>query len=448
MPAAGRGSEDPPRDWIDPQAPSRDAAHSMESVHLQHLLVDGAFLPDAIPPDAARVASRVGEIVRFATRHRSGATIAIPIACRKRPDRRACGGFLAVYRQDTPAVVRWQCPRCADGGVITGWQGTEFDLRALAAGRVPVEHVEFSSSFHSVLGSLGRCSAECAAAVYGSSLVDDRIMMPVPQGRRSELAGRALHAAVAEGSGTKAARLIDLAAELGERAVSGGAGAEVVDLGAVPAATLAELLSTFEVEEHRAVPRQPDTRRRTRKRRASRDPRTFVLGITLRDVEPRAWRRIEVPADIELPELHDVLQVAMGWTDSHLHAFVFGSDVFSPLDPDLEAIGADTAGVALSTALGGSPDSFQYDYDFGDGWRHEVVVEAIRDEECRAVRCTAGEGACPPEDVGGAGGYEQMLEALADPRHEEHAMYAEWLGRRFDPTEFDVAAVDARLRTM
>jgi len=177
----------------------------------------------------------------------------------------------------------------------------------------------------------------------------------------------------------------------------------------------------------------------------------FRLHVQLLDVHPTVWRRIEIRADATFWALHVALQNAMGWTDSHLHDFELpnadgGEAVWIGM-PDLEGddyreIRADFD-ERLDSWIHYEGEYLFHNYDYGDGWRHRVVVEAIEPAVPRAryPRCSAGERACPPEDVGGPGGYERLLEALADPEHEAHEEYRSWIGGGFDPERFDPAAV-------
>lgn len=158
----------------------------------------------------------------------------------------------------------------------------------------------------------------------------------------------------------------------------------------------------------------------------------------MREVEPRVERVIDVPAVITLDELHEVLQVAIGWTDSHLHQFRTSDTVYTvPFEDWREDNEVDERGVRLSTL----PPSFVYAYDLGDGWQHDVEVIGPGNDQ---PGCPAGEGACPPEDCGGVGGYADLLEALADPLHPEHASMRAWAGDGLRP--FDQDATTRRVR--
>jgi hypothetical protein len=170
----------------------------------------------------------------------------------------------------------------------------------------------------------------------------------------------------------------------------------------------------------------------------------FQFKVTLLETNPPIWRRIAAP-DGTLDSLHEHIQCAMGWTNSHLHQFVIGRRTYG--DPQLLDDGfedtefEDSTDIWLSDLLAKvrRPFRFEYQYDFGDDWRHEVVLEEMGAKEPGVVypHCVAGARACPPEDVGGTWGYEHFLEVLQDPRHEEHDDMVTWAGTKFDPERFD-----------
>ena len=176
-----------------------------------------------------------------------------------------------------------------------------------------------------------------------------------------------------------------------------------------------------------------------------------MLEIGLLDIEPRIWRRFAVPSNIKLPRLHEVIQEVMGWTDSHLHAFMAeGERRYTDPDPDFDLeYGTMDEGKAKLTDLVTKPkDRFVYEYDFGDDWNHVVEVVSVGPPE-KGVKypvCLAGERSCPPEDCGGPWGYEGFLEAISDPDHEEHEENLEWLDGTFDPEAFDLNQVNRRMK--
>jgi hypothetical protein len=173
----------------------------------------------------------------------------------------------------------------------------------------------------------------------------------------------------------------------------------------------------------------------------------YRLRITLEDVEPPVWRRVEVP-DCTLGELHDVIQVAMGWQNSHLHQFILNGTYYGQAttgDLDME----DEEDIRLSQIFTGQKKPrLVYEYDFGDSWRHEIRLEKKSEPEpkLKYPRCVEGARACPPEDCGGAWGYADFLEAMADPKHPDHRDMKEWIGGRFDPEKFSVNQVNRELR--
>lgn len=164
--------------------------------------------------------------------------------------------------------------------------------------------------------------------------------------------------------------------------------------------------------------------------------RTVRLRITMSEVVPEVSRTVDVPAASTLPELHQLLQSALGWTDSHLHQFVVGDRRWGMPHLEWDDDQLDETGACLRD-LG---TSFVYLYDFGDGWEHTVEVLGSGGDQ---PGCIDGHGACPPEDCGGPGGYEELLAALADPAHPEHEHLTEWAG---PPAEFHLAETDARVR--
>jgi hypothetical protein len=174
--------------------------------------------------------------------------------------------------------------------------------------------------------------------------------------------------------------------------------------------------------------------------------------VILKDTSPPIWRRFEVPETMTLAQLHDVLQIVMGWTDSHLHRFIINGKEYGR--PDYEERWADDdplrdeRRVRLTNLLRVVPTAFLYEYDYGDGWLHMIVVERYwpSSPERQYPACSAGERACPPEDVGGVYGYEELLAILADPNHEEYERMRMWAGEDFEPERFDIKDVDVTLR--
>lgn len=173
----------------------------------------------------------------------------------------------------------------------------------------------------------------------------------------------------------------------------------------------------------------------------------YQLKITLKSVRPPVWRRVLVPGRITLASLHDVVQVAMGWTDSHLHQWEVDGQEYGTPSPDWPDPTLRSERRVRLDAVAVEGTRLEYWYDFGDDWRHDVRVEQVRGRLRgeRLPRCVAGRRACPPEDVGGPWGYAELLAAQADPSHPEHESFATW-APGFRAAAFDVAETDALLR--
>lgn len=173
--------------------------------------------------------------------------------------------------------------------------------------------------------------------------------------------------------------------------------------------------------------------------------------IELRDIVPPIWRRIDVPGDCSIWDLHVAIQDAMGWRDYHLHAFRSsesgGSESLEIGIPDGDEFMTGRRTIAgwevpVSSRFDKPGQSMVYEYDFGDGWIHDIVLEEIIPCDApQRVACIGGERACPPEDCGGSWGYQAFLEAMADPHHEQHEEMMRWIGGAFDPEAFDPANV-------
>ena len=179
----------------------------------------------------------------------------------------------------------------------------------------------------------------------------------------------------------------------------------------------------------------------------STESRIYQVKVTLQGVKPPVWRRLLVPCSISLRKLHDILQVALGWTNAHLHLFDVRGQTYGVPDPDFANDTRNDARVQLDQMLVREKDAMFYEYDFGDGWRHKIVLEKIvhPTPEMRAPLCIAGARACPPEDCGGIWGYANLMDAVANPSHPEHEAMLEWLGDEFDPAHFNVEEVNAIL---
>lgn len=173
----------------------------------------------------------------------------------------------------------------------------------------------------------------------------------------------------------------------------------------------------------------------------------YQIKVTLNDSKPPIWRRLLVPSTIMLSKLHEVLQIAMGWTDSHLHQFTAAGRFYGQPAPEFDFKVIDEQKIGLDQLLKKAKDSITYEYDFGDGWEHKIILEKILpfDPGTPLPTCIIGKRACPPEDVGGIWGYAEFLQAISNPNHPEHKEYIEWIGEAFDPEYFNVDEVNELL---
>jgi hypothetical protein len=174
----------------------------------------------------------------------------------------------------------------------------------------------------------------------------------------------------------------------------------------------------------------------------------YQFKITLKEIEPVIWRRIVVPATYSFWDLHVAIQDSMGWLDSHLHVFRIDNprtgkidEIGIPEDDPFEDELVLLPGWELSIVdyFIQPGDRAGYEYDFGDSWEHEVVLEGIllKGTKTKYPKCTGGARACPPEDCGGVHGYQEMLKIVRNRSHEEHKSTMEWLGGKYDPKTFD-----------
>jgi hypothetical protein len=179
---------------------------------------------------------------------------------------------------------------------------------------------------------------------------------------------------------------------------------------------------------------------------------SYTLFIRLAEIEPAIWRRIVVPGQWTLHQLHQVLQVTMGWTHSHLHQFIVpstnGSTYYGEPNPEDDYFHKDDRRVRLAQIAPKEGAAFLYEYDFGDCWKHEITAEHIEStpkDEPPYPWCLDGQRACPPEDCGGIGGYTHFLEAWRDQNHPDHQDMRQWVGEHYQPELFSVQQVNAAL---
>lgn len=176
----------------------------------------------------------------------------------------------------------------------------------------------------------------------------------------------------------------------------------------------------------------------------------LALRISLTDIEPEIWRRFLVPYDLTLTRFHEILQTVMGWHDQHLFEFHFNGGRFGVRYPEFQDARNPVRSVRstlLTDVMSPETKQFRYVYDLGDCWTHKIVLEEVLSNDMGEpiLQCVGGANQCPPEDIGGAGGYEVFLEAIADPSHEEYDYYIDVYGDEFDPGHFDIDEINKRL---
>lgn len=186
-------------------------------------------------------------------------------------------------------------------------------------------------------------------------------------------------------------------------------------------------------------------------RKPSKSSAIYQMKVTLRDCRPPIWRRVQVRSDELLEHLHYVIQISMGWTNSHLHSFdIQGVEYGVPM-PEFDFDGTtvrDEAKVKLSKLIPGEKFKFSYLYDFGDSWDHQILVEKVleAEPEINYPICIKAKRACPPEDCGGTWGYENFLETIRDPENPQNEEMLEWVGGSFDPEDAELDAVNEQLK--
>jgi len=195
----------------------------------------------------------------------------------------------------------------------------------------------------------------------------------------------------------------------------------------------------------RVAPAKPAPKR---KKSAGPAP-VYRIKVGLRNARPPIWRRLEVPADINLGVLHEIIQVAFDWSGHHLHVFETSYGEFGTANADLGHLPEES--VTLEQVAPRAQSKIRYTYDFGDGWEHDILLEKVLEPDLAVSypRCTGGRRAAPPDDCGGIWGYAELLEVLAEPGHPEHQDMLDWLGLEdageFDPGEFDAEEVTEAL---
>ncbi len=383
----------------------------------------------------------VAAVIGCGSQLSTGESLATGIACRRRPGKRACGGWLDVVREVGSGFLLWGCERCGDSGRVTTWEGSEWDrskFKALrdgglelvltadevAAGRAMLGvDLEFEAMFLAARRWAEARAFECRLPLELMDLLCDAV---AAEANHTEISARltrleSLYEAVEralgrEGDRRNLNRPSILSAVWGNVAgLVGGAGAS--EPGGGPRRFLPVAGEVGGVE----------------------------IRVELLHVRPAIWRTLELPGNLTLAGLHEVLQAAMGWLGEHLHQFSSEVGTFGDVEV-LDQVQSSEA-VALSQVLVRSPE-ITYLYDFGDGWEHRITLEAIVPEAQGGGRVLDGARACPPEDCGGPWGYEELLEALRDPEEPEHQDRVEWAPEGFDAEAWDLEACRAAVRAV
>lgn len=191
----------------------------------------------------------------------------------------------------------------------------------------------------------------------------------------------------------------------------------------------------------------PDIKQPTMATKKSASNQTvYQLKITLKNIRPPIWRRIQVLSSTTLEQLHLIMQEVMGWDNYHMHSFSIAGIDYGQPQPEFNVRSEKT--VILRQVVKGEKSKFFYTYDFGDSWEHEILVEKELPltPDTNYPVCITGKRACPPEDCGGSWGYAELLEIISDPSHPEYEERMEWVGESFNPDTFDLNEVNQRLR--
>jgi len=178
--------------------------------------------------------------------------------------------------------------------------------------------------------------------------------------------------------------------------------------------------------------------------------RVYQIKVTLKDSRPPIWRRIQVTRDTDLHTFHHILQIVMGWSNAHPHIFIVGGTFYGVPDPEYGFEVKDEKETSLNQVISDAKNKFTYEYDFGDCWQHEILIEETLPVKtgARYPFCLGGKRASPPEDCGGIWEYADILEAVRDPDHPQYYDMLKWVEEGFDPESFDIDEINRELRTV
>lgn len=172
----------------------------------------------------------------------------------------------------------------------------------------------------------------------------------------------------------------------------------------------------------------------------------YQIHLSLQESAPEIWRRLLVHPETTLVDLHRIIQTVMGWTNSHLHQFVHGQVYYAPKEFEID-YAKNSRKVKLNAVMKKENDHILYEYDFGDSWLHDIILEKILpfDKTVQIPGCMDGRGNCPPEDCGGIWGYQDLVAILSNPKHKDYLRKSEWLGSELDPDYFDKEVINKQL---
>lgn len=426
------GSRSKPRSQPSPRAERKPKRYVVD---MRHSLPDDGLMGN-LPRPARVLANHFGAIIAAASRAASNFEPS-DVPCRKRTGAQRCPGQILLHRARPEDRIDWECASCREAGTIQGWRGTPWDLthrkRDIAA--LPAHE-----RLRIRISDAERRALELALGLHTDSIAALAAARPATKGwtleaARAELEDLAVAAAaeIVEGQETGGSTRYYAIAERIHRALG-------IDEALDGAAETAGILCFRARAERRLI------------RGVARVEGCGVhrLAVVLDGVEPAVRRELLVRSDTTLEELHALLQVAFGWTESHLHAFRIGRARYMRKDQSEDMDARHSHVATLIDVVPKAGDVLVYEYDFGDSWTHSVQVAEVRPTTPGELlpRCLSGEGAAPPEDVGGAGGYADLLEILADPTHPEHDDRVEWLGHEFDPRAFELGVADCLIRQL
>ncbi len=411
---------------------------------IRHFLNEKGELPKKMSGHARSLAMYFGKIIEAASKEGNfGNEARTDIPCRKKPGNRKCGAAITASVQ-ADLIIQWRCPACGDSGIISGWHDTVWDMRRP---ELPLTIAEEKRAEPKIDGREAVVDETLASIlVQAIDLAADAVEIEHTGGGLEAMFLKGFDGVKSEITDSRRQKrlikAIVTSAGLGKKSrgsfewTYSGKTYEIV----------AQVYDILGEAAYRLKIRLP----KLKPRGANQASRNYQLKITLSGSEPAIWRRIVVDSGGSLYELHDVIQAAMGWTNSHLHLFKLKKVYYhEPWEDDgLDEDFLDENEYSLNQVLTRPKTKMIYEYDFGDSWEHEVLVEKIleKDPKMKTPVCLEGAMACPPEDCGGLSGYYDYLAAIKNPKHPQHKEILEWMGKKFDPEKFELKIINKTLK--